>query len=70
MPRQSHIEQRPSPNHDVRTIGEPVDILLLHYTGMPSAEAALNWLRDPQSRVSSHYFVFEDGRVVQLVDEG
>ena len=28
--------------------GKPVDILLLHYTGMPSAERALNWLCDPE----------------------
>ncbi len=59
-----------SPNHGERAPGKPVDILLLHYTGMPSAEGALKWLCDPASQVSSHYFVFEDGRVVQMVDEG
>ena len=31
----------PSPNFDDRPSGQAVDILLLHYTGMPSAEAAL-----------------------------
>jgi N-acetylmuramoyl-L-alanine amidase len=36
---------------------------------MPSAEGALDWLCDPRSQVSAHYFVFEDGRVVQLVPE-
>jgi N-acetylmuramoyl-L-alanine amidase len=64
------IEQHPSPHHGPRAAGKPVDILLLHYTGMRSAEGALAWLCDPGSRVSSHYLVFEDGRVVQLVDEG
>ncbi len=64
------IEQHPSPHHGRRAAGKPVDILLLHYTGMRSAEAALAWLCDPGSRVSSHYLVFEDGRAVQLVDEG
>jgi N-acetylmuramoyl-L-alanine amidase len=63
------IEQRPSPNHGPRLGGGAVDILLLHYTGMPSADGALAWLAAPASGVSSHYFVFEDGRVVQLVDE-
>lgn len=63
------IEQRPSPNRGPRLGGGAVDILLLHYTGMPSAEAALAWLAAPASGVSSHYFVFEDGRVVRLVDE-
>jgi N-acetylmuramoyl-L-alanine amidase len=61
-------EERPSPNHDERA-GKPIDILLLHYTGMPSAEGAVKWLSDPSSRVSSHYLVDEDGRVVRLVDE-
>jgi N-acetylmuramoyl-L-alanine amidase len=62
------VEWRPSPNFDDRRA--PIDILLLHYTGMPTEEGALEWLASQQSRVSSHYFVFSDGRIVQLVDEG
>ena len=45
------------------------DMLLLHYTGMSDAQGALDWLCDPSSKVSCHYFVFEDGRIVQLVAE-
>ena len=63
------VEEFPSPNHGPRVGGAPVDILLLHYTQMQSGEAALNWLCDPRSKVSSHYLVFEDGRVVRMVDE-
>jgi N-acetylmuramoyl-L-alanine amidase len=63
------IEDSPSPNHGPRVGGGPIDILLLHYTGMQTAEGALNWLCDERSKVSSHYFVFENGRVAQLVDE-
>jgi N-acetylmuramoyl-L-alanine amidase len=59
----------PSPNHGDRRNGRRPDMLLLHYTGMPGAEEALAWLCSPASGVSSHYFVFEDGRVVQLVPE-
>ena len=63
------VEIFPSPNHGERQSG-PTDILLLHYTGMPGpAEAALHWLCNPRSEVSSHYFVFEDGRVLSLVPE-
>jgi N-acetylmuramoyl-L-alanine amidase len=62
------IEPHPSPNHGERTDG-PVDILLLHYTGMPDAEQALAWLCNPESQVSAHYFVFEDGRVLSLAPE-
>jgi N-acetylmuramoyl-L-alanine amidase len=61
-------EPCPSPNHNERKSG-PIDILLLHYTGMPGAEQALAWLRNPQSKVSSHYFIHEDGRVLALVPD-
>jgi N-acetylmuramoyl-L-alanine amidase len=60
---------QPSPNFDTRSPDKPVDILLLHYTGMASEDAALARLTDPEARVSSHYFVFEDGRIAQLVAE-
>lgn len=63
------IAHRPSPNHGERAPGTLIDILLLHYTGMDSEEGALAWLTDERSEVSAHYFVHEDGRVVQLVDE-
>ena len=64
------IDQDPSPNHDARDPAKPVDVLLIHYTGMLSGEGALRWLCNPASKVSSHYVVFEDGRTVQLVEEG
>ena len=56
-----------SPNHDTRTTLP--DMILLHYTGMRSSEAALKRLCDPDARVSSHYVVMEDGAVYQLVRE-
>ncbi len=58
-----------SPNHDARPADEPIDILVLHYTGMQSAEAAIARLCDPASRVSAHYVVDEDGTVWRLVPE-
>lgn len=57
----------PSPNHDART--SRIDILLLHYTGMTTEEEALARLADRDAKVSSHYFVYEDGRIVQMVPE-
>ena len=44
-------------------------MLLLHYTGMKSGQAALERLCDRESKVSSHYMVFENGRIVQMVPE-
>jgi N-acetylmuramoyl-L-alanine amidase len=63
------IREAPSPNHDARPAGEPIDTLVLHYTGMRTGEEAIARLRDPASRVSSHYLVEEDGTVFRLVPE-
>lgn len=63
------IVERPSPNFDARPPGQAVDILVLHYTGMPSAETALARLCDPGARVSAHYCVDEDGTTIRLVAE-
>jgi len=60
---------RPSPNFGERRGGIRPDALILHYTGMESAQAAEDWLCNPLSEVSSHYLVHEDGRVVQMVPE-
>lgn len=59
----------PSPNHDERAGGRHPDMIVLHYTGMPDAKGALTRLCTPESKVSAHYLVFEDGRVVQMVPE-
>ena len=63
-------EIRPSANFEPRRLGVRPDILLLHYTGMTSAARAIDWLCRPESRVSSHYVIDEQGRVTQLVAEG
>lgn len=57
----------PSPNHDARTA--PPSVIVLHYTGMPTGQAALDRLRDARAKVSAHYVVEEDGRIFQLVPE-
>jgi N-acetylmuramoyl-L-alanine amidase len=59
----------PSPNYNRREGGLKPSILLLHYTGMPSAEAAVFWLGAPESKVSCHYVVAEDGTITQMVAE-
>src|SRR5947208_8738214 len=66
------IRGRLSPNHDSR--GEPpnmrpINMLVLHYTGMQSAAAALDRLCDPAARVSAHYVIEEDGALWRLVPE-
>jgi len=63
------IRDTPSPNHDDRPAGTPIDMLVLHYTGMRSGAEAIARLRDPAARVSSHYVVEEDGAIFRLVPE-
>lgn len=62
-----NFADRPSPNWNERP--GPPDILLLHYTGMRSAAAALERLCDPAAEVSAHWLVEEDGRLWHLVPE-
>jgi N-acetylmuramoyl-L-alanine amidase len=57
----------PSPNHDARDAA--VDMLVLHYTGMKTADEALARLTDPAAKVSAHYTIGRDGRVYRHVPE-
>jgi N-acetylmuramoyl-L-alanine amidase len=63
----SEIIDAPSPNFDERD--QPISIIVLHYTGMEDAASAIARLRDPESRVSCHYLVSEDGQVLRMVAE-
>jgi N-acetylmuramoyl-L-alanine amidase len=56
-----------SPNHEQRSGG--VGLLVLHYTGMETAQRAVDWLCNPVAKVSCHYLVDVDGSIVQMVDE-
>jgi N-acetylmuramoyl-L-alanine amidase len=61
------IREKPSPNHGPRRA--PIDMLIIHYTGMKSASTALERMCDPASEVSAHYMIDEDGSVWRLVSE-
>jgi N-acetylmuramoyl-L-alanine amidase len=61
--------ERFSPNHGPRLEPARIDMLVLHYTGMMTAAAALERLCDPDARVSAHYVVEENGVIWRLVPE-
>ncbi len=67
------VIESPSPNFDARPAdrpgGQAIDILLLHYTGMESAAAALARMSDAAAKVSAHYCIDEDGTLYRLVPE-
>ena len=58
-----------SPNHGPRRDGAVPALVVLHYTAMATAEAALARLCDPAAEVSAHYLIAETGRVFALVPE-
>jgi N-acetylmuramoyl-L-alanine amidase len=59
----------PSPNFNDRDPTVKLDCVILHYTDMESAEAALTRLCDPKAEVSAHYMIDEDGTIYALVAE-
>jgi N-acetylmuramoyl-L-alanine amidase len=59
----------PAANVEPRRNGQTTNMLLLHYTGMRSAAAAIEWLARTDSRVSCHYVIDVDGRITQQVPE-
>ena len=61
-----HFET-PSPNWNERQL--PISMVVLHYTGMQSADEALARLCDEAAQVSAHYLIEEDGTVHRLVRE-
>ncbi len=64
------VADMPSPNWDARPAAAgPVDTLVLHYTGMASAEAALARMTDARAKVSAHWCIGEDGTLWRLVPE-
>ncbi|MBN8531551.1 MAG: N-acetylmuramoyl-L-alanine amidase [Alphaproteobacteria bacterium] len=58
-----------SPNCDERPADAAIDMLVLHYTGMATAEEAIARLCDPAAKVSAHYLIKESGEILALVPE-
>lgn len=56
-------------NYQDRPKGIEPSILLMHYTGMKTMQEAKDRLTEPNSEVSAHYLIDEDGTVYPLVPE-
>ncbi len=63
------FKSKTSPNFNERRDGATPNLLILHYTGMKTADEALERLCDPAAEVSAHYVVEENGKIHQLVEE-
>jgi N-acetylmuramoyl-L-alanine amidase len=57
----------PSPHYSTRTKG--ITAIVLHYTGAMTIEGMISWFKDPVSKVSAHYLIGRDGRLVQMVPD-
>lgn len=58
-----------APCVEPRLLPDTPDLLILHYTGMETADRACAWLCNPASRVSCHYLVDEQGIITQMAGE-
>ena len=59
----------PSPNCGARRDGLTPELIVLHYTAMPSCAGARDWLCNPEAEVSAHYLIDRDGTLIQMVEE-
>lgn len=59
------VEQVISPNFDQRR----PNLVIIHHTSNDTIDRALRTLTTPERKVSAHYLIGRDGRIVQLVDE-
>ena len=69
MGQSPQIIQTSSPNFGPRKGGAVPSLIVVHYTAMNTAEAALERLSDPEYEVSAHYLISAKGAVYQLVSE-
>ena len=46
-----------------------IKIIVIHYTGMQSERESIIRLRNPKSRVSSHFLISQNGKVYRLVQD-
>ncbi len=56
-----------SPNFNWRPDGQAITCIVLHSTAQPNLQTTVNWFLTPESKVSAHFVVDKDGRVVQMV---
>ena len=59
-----------SPNFDAKKRSyKSIKFLVIHYTGMQSERESIKRLCNPKSKVSSHYFIDQNGKIYRLVED-
>jgi len=60
----------PTGNCDSGRSGHQVEMIVVHFTASGSGTGVVSWFKNPQSRVSAHYIIDHDGKILQLVKDG
>src|SRR5262245_7328354 len=60
------VDWTASPNHSKRKAGE-ITAIIYHYTAGGSQAGTVKYFQDPASKVSAHYVLGRDGKLVQMV---
>mgnify|MGYP001823805124 CR=1 FL=1 len=63
------VNWHPSPNFGPRREGQTPSLIVIHYTAMQNAQAALDRLCDPAVEVSAHYLICRTGAIWQMVED-
>ena len=64
------ITQNYSPNFSTpKRLKKNIKYIIIHYTGMKNEMSALNRLTDYKSKVSAHYFIKKNGKILNLVPD-
>jgi len=64
------ITQNYSPNFSTpKRLKKNIKYIIIHYTGMKNELSALNRLTDYKSKVSAHYFIKKNGKILNLVPD-
>ena len=59
-----------SPNFDQnKRKPKEIKFLILHYTGMKKEKDAINKLTNEKSKVSCHYFIKNNGEILNLIPD-
>ena len=63
-----YINKYKSPNYNSRNSSK-IKLIIIHYTALKNTTDGISYLCNKVNKVSSHYFISQDGTVYSLVDE-
>ncbi len=66
-PAKPDIEWVGSPNYNRRRRPNDITAITIHSTANSSLQGVINWFNNPSAKVSAHYTIGKDGKIVQHV---